>query len=67
MDLHDVIKKATLLPSADNAKFYRLQELSQAEKDRKMNERIVKTPQNLMVYILIHILISKYTGCIEIL
>ncbi|XP_032679415.1 uncharacterized protein LOC116847931 isoform X1 [Odontomachus brunneus] len=47
MDLHVVINKATLLPSAPNAKFYRLEGLSQAEKDRKMNEKTVKTPPNL--------------------
>ncbi|XP_032679418.1 uncharacterized protein LOC116847931 isoform X2 [Odontomachus brunneus] len=50
MDLHVVINKATLLPSAPNAKFYRLEGLSQAEKDRKMNEKTVKTPPNLKIH-----------------
>ncbi|XP_071554964.1 uncharacterized protein [Temnothorax nylanderi] len=40
MDLRNDIKKATSLTSVDdNAKFYRLYGLSQAAKDRKMNER----------------------------
>ncbi|KYN22711.1 PREDICTED: uncharacterized protein LOC108758833 isoform X2 [Trachymyrmex cornetzi] len=48
MDLRNDIKKATALPVLDsNAKFYLLQELSQAAKDKKMNERPVKKPRNL--------------------
>ncbi|XP_018407452.1 PREDICTED: uncharacterized protein LOC108783396 [Cyphomyrmex costatus] len=47
MDLRNDIKKATSLTFLDNnAKFYRLQEPSQATKDRKMNERSVKKPRN---------------------
>ncbi|XP_011151716.1 uncharacterized protein LOC105190599 [Harpegnathos saltator] len=49
MDLHTDVKKATSLPSANNAKFFRLTSSSQAEKDRKMNEKKVKTPQNLIL------------------
>ncbi|XP_071554971.1 uncharacterized protein [Temnothorax nylanderi] len=48
MDLRNDIKKATSLTSVDdNAKFYRLYGLSQAAKDRKMNERKVRKPRNL--------------------
>ncbi|XP_011704991.1 PREDICTED: uncharacterized protein LOC105460252 isoform X4 [Wasmannia auropunctata] len=47
MDLRNDIKKATSLGSIeDDAKFYRLHGLSQAAKDKKMNERKVKKPRN---------------------
>lgn len=49
MDLHNEVKKATLLPPLDKGKFYRLKGLSQAEKDRKMNERKLKPPRNSIV------------------
>lgn len=50
MDLRDDIKKvASLTGVDDDAKFYRLQGLSQAAKDRKMNERKVRKPRNLNV------------------
>lgn len=52
MDLRNDIKKATSLPFLDkDAKFYRLQEPSQAAKDKKMNERPVKKPRNSHVSI----------------
>ncbi|KYM80461.1 hypothetical protein ALC53_09011 [Atta colombica] len=48
MDLRNDIKKATALISSDNdAKFYLLQEPSQATKDKKMNERPVRKPRNI--------------------
>ncbi|XP_029166375.1 uncharacterized protein LOC114937137 [Nylanderia fulva] len=48
MNLRENIKKATSLDYIDsNAKFFRLSGLSQAAKDRKMNERKVKKPRNL--------------------
>ncbi|XP_012528865.1 uncharacterized protein LOC105832457 [Monomorium pharaonis] len=48
MDLRNDIKKVTSLTSVDhNAKFYRLHGLSQAAKDKKMNERILKKPRNI--------------------
>jgi len=52
MDLRNDIKKATALTSSDNdAKFYLLQEPSQATKDKKMNERSVRKPRNIHVSI----------------
>lgn len=56
MDLLEDVKRVTSLPSVnDDIKFFRLRGLSQAAKDRKMNERKVKTPRNIRVsaYILI--------------
>ncbi|XP_018347582.1 PREDICTED: uncharacterized protein LOC108751723 isoform X2 [Trachymyrmex septentrionalis] len=48
MDLRNDIKKATALTFSDNdAKFYLLQEPSQAAKDKKMNERSVRKPRNI--------------------
>lgn len=52
MDLHGDVKKATSLSLTDNVKFFHLKGLSQAEKDRKMNERKVKSPRNLIVRML---------------
>jgi len=50
MDLRNDIKKATsLIFIDDDAKFYRLHGLSQAAKDRKMNERKVRKPRNIHV------------------
>ncbi|CAL1675337.1 unnamed protein product [Lasius platythorax] len=48
MNLRENIKKATSLDYIDNnARFFRLSGLSQAAKDRKMNERTVKKPRNI--------------------
>jgi len=45
---------ATFMNNDNNdAKFIRLQGLSQAAKDRKMNEKKVKKPQNIHVSILV--------------
>ncbi|XP_012216807.1 protein PFC0760c-like [Linepithema humile] len=50
MSLHKDIEKATSLKWVnENAKFVRLQGLSQAAKDRKMNERKVKKPRNIQL------------------
>lgn len=50
MDLRNDIKKMTSLTLTDNnAKFYRLHGLSQAAKDKKMNERKVRKPRNLHI------------------
>lgn len=50
MNLRENIKKATSLDYIDNnARFFRLSGLSQAAKDRKMNERTVKKPRNIHV------------------
>lgn len=50
MDLRKDIEKTTTLPLENNdAKFYRLQGLSQAAKDKRMNERKVRKPPNLNV------------------
>ncbi|XP_014470462.1 PREDICTED: uncharacterized protein LOC106742231 [Dinoponera quadriceps] len=49
MDFQDDVKKVTSLPLADQAKFYQLTGLCQADKDRKMNERKVKNPRNLLL------------------
>lgn len=52
MSLYRDIAKATSLKWENNdAKFVRLQGLSQAAKDRKMNERKVKKPRNMHVSI----------------
>lgn len=58
MDLRNDIKKvASLTVVDDNAKFYKLHGMSQAAKDRKMNERKVRKPRNLNVstYVDMHI------------
>ncbi|EFN73546.1 hypothetical protein EAG_11357 [Camponotus floridanus] len=48
MDIRENIKKVTSLDYIDdNAEFFRLSGLSQAAKDRMMNDRKVKTPKNI--------------------
>lgn len=48
MNIRENIKKATSLEYIDNnAKFFRLPGLSQAAKDRMMNDRKVKSPKNI--------------------
>lgn len=56
MSLHEDIQKATSLNWIDNnAPFLRLLVLSQAEKDKKMNERKLKKPRNIHVNTYIYI------------
>jgi len=69
MDLRNDIKKATsLIFIDDDAKFYRLHGLSQAAKDRKMNERKVRKPRNIHVstYVNTYLKSNTYSNIVVI-
>lgn len=56
MDIRENIKQVTSLDYLDdNAEFFRLSGLSQAAKDRMMNDRKVKKPKNIHVCTYINI------------
>lgn len=56
MNIRENIKKVTSLDYVDNnAEFFRLPGLSQAARDRMMNDRKVKKPKNIHVCTYINI------------